>query len=212
MRIEPIVYLSAGFPIWAQGFPLLPLKGSINFTKCWKQIWLLKGCTMTSSNCVSCVPGTVKEPLPHSLPPAPPALKHSGHTSPSRCYVPGIGNWFALTMPGCVLRMQSVIRKWPWEWRNLTGWAAPSWASDMILDARILIHTPPPPSPKWPNFGGEKCDQLPLQAYRGQFEWGVGKAVQEPLEEELRKREGGTNSFLLFNNSHLSSELGLVDP
>lgn len=28
------------------------------------------------------------------------------------------------------------------------------------------------------------------------------------MEEELRKREGGTDSFLLFNSSDLSAELG----
>lgn len=36
----------------------------------------------------------------------------------------------------------------------------------------------------------------------------LGKLCKEPLEEELRKREGSTNSFFLFNNSHLSTELG----
>lgn len=81
---------------------LLPLKGSINFTKCWKQICLLKRCTISSTNCAN-VPGTVKEPLPH-LPPALPALKHSGHTSPCCCYVPGIANRFAGTqcLPACL--------------------------------------------------------------------------------------------------------------
>lgn len=48
------------------------------------------------------------------------------------------------------------------------------WLGERLPDSHLMWLWMPelalPPNLNWSSFGGEKCDQLPLQAYSGQFE------------------------------------------